>query len=59
MALGNKLDIYLNLERAMFELDETGDPFADRIRNAMDPLWYSLSDVEHEYLDKRPSPFIR
>jgi hypothetical protein len=48
-----RLAAYLTLERAMLALDAAGDPFADRLRDVMDPLWYSLTDEEHALLDAR------
>lgn len=44
---------YLELERLMLILDEEGDRGADALRNAMDPIWYSLSDEERRILDER------
>jgi hypothetical protein len=37
-----RLRRYLELERLMLVLDEEGDSAADALRDAMDPLWYSL-----------------
>ncbi len=38
----------------MLTLDAQGDePLADRIRDAMDPVWYELTDEEHQWLDGR------
>lgn len=48
-----RLAAYLTLERAMLELDSAGDAVADRLRDAMDPLWYGLTDTEHAWLDSR------
>jgi hypothetical protein len=48
-----RLRAYLALERAMLELDEQDDPLADRLRDAMDPLWYGLTDADHAALDAR------
>jgi hypothetical protein len=48
-----RLRAYLSLERAMLDLDERADPLADRLRDAMDPLWYGLTDREHAVLDAR------
>jgi citrate lyase beta subunit len=53
VALSPRLFAYLTLERAMLELDEQNDPLADRLRDAMDPLWIALSDAEHTELDAR------
>jgi hypothetical protein len=47
------LTAYLALEREMLGLDSAGDPLADRLRDAMDPLWYALTDEEHATLDAR------
>lgn len=49
-----RLLAYLDLERAMLALDGQGDEaLADRVRDAMDPLWYALTDDEHQWLDDR------
>ncbi len=48
-----RLLAYLTLERAMLELDEQDDALADRLRDAMDPLWYALTEAEHAELDSR------
>jgi len=48
-----RLAAYLGLEREMLALDAAGDPLADRLRDAMDPLWYGLTDEEHARLDAR------
>lgn len=37
----------------MLALDASGDPLADRLRDAMDLLWYALTDEEHAALDAR------
>lgn len=51
-----RLFAYLDLERAMLALDDRGDEvLADRVRDAMDPLWYGLTDDEHAWLDARAS----
>ncbi len=44
---------YLELERAMLALDEVRDPRADTLRDAMDPLWFDLSDEEQGWLNSR------
>ena len=49
----SQLRIYLELERLMLSLDETDAVSADAIRDAMDPIWYRLSDQERQVLDKR------
>ena len=59
MALSNQLDLYLKLERIMIDLDDRGEPFADQVRDLMDPLWYSLSEEEHEFLDGRGEVDVR
>jgi hypothetical protein len=51
--IGARLAAYLGLERQMLALDAAGDPIADLLRDAMDPLWYALSDEEHAELDSR------
>ena len=44
---------YLALERLMLILDEENDPSAEVLREAMDPLWYSLTDDERRLLNDR------
>ena len=53
MALKNILAAYLALEQEMLKSDAVGDAAADTLRDAMDVLWYSLSDEEHRLLDDR------
>jgi len=48
-----RLAAYLGLEREMLALDAAGDPLADQLRDAMDLLWYALTDEEHRRLDAR------
>jgi hypothetical protein len=48
-----RLRKYLELERLMLVLDEDGDSGADALRDAMDPIWYSLNDEERRALDSR------
>jgi hypothetical protein len=48
-----RLAAYLGLEREMLALDAAGDPLANQLRDAMDPLWYALTDEEHARLDAR------
>ena len=48
-----RLREYLELERLMLILDEGSDSGADALRDAMDPIWYSLSDEERRILDER------
>jgi hypothetical protein len=59
VAMNNNLDLYLRLERIIIELDGQNDPFADQIRDLMDPLWYTLSDEDHQFLDNREEMEIR
>ncbi len=47
-----RLLAYLDLERAMLGLDDLDDPLADNLRDAMDPLWFGLSDEERAMLDR-------
>ena len=55
-----RLRTYVELERLMLILDEDGNPVAaDALRDAMDPLWYSLSDEERRVLDDRTIGRIR
>lgn len=48
-----RLRVYLELERLMLSLDETDAVSADALRDAMDPLWYSLGSQERQLLDER------
>ena len=48
-----RLRKYLELERLMLILDAEGDPTAETLRDAMDPIWYSLTDEERLLLDER------
>lgn len=50
---GSKMQGYLLLEKWMMKFDEMGDLRAENIRDAMDALWYALSDEEHAALDSR------
>jgi hypothetical protein len=55
----SRLDLYLTLERVMLDLDEADDPLADRVRDLMDPVWYSLSPSERAILDARHPEHLR
>ncbi len=59
MALSNNLHLYLRLERLMMEFDDQSDPFADKLRDLMDPLWFSLSEKEREFLNGRENVDVR
>ena len=48
-----RLRQYLEFERLMLTLDETGAPGADALRDAMDPIWYSMNDDERRILNDR------
>jgi hypothetical protein len=52
-----RLSAYLALERQMLALDALGDPIAEMLRDAMDSLWYELSEEEHQVLDNRTVQF--
>lgn len=54
-----RLRRYLELERLMLILDEEGDAGAETLRDAMDPIWYSLTDEERRLLDERRIGRIR
>lgn len=54
-----RLQIYLELERLMLILGEAADPAAEALRDAMDPIWYALSDEERHLLDERRIGRIR
>ena len=53
MALSEKMNLYLRLERIMIDLDDQENPYADKVRDLMDPIWYSMSKEEHAFLDGR------
>lgn len=55
MAVSVRLGAYLSLERAMLALDDAGDPMADALRDALDPLWYGLTDDDRVFLNRRAS----
>ena len=59
MALNEKMHLYLRLERLMIDLDDQGDPFAEKVRDLMDPIWFSLSKEQHEFLDSRGEVDVR
>lgn len=48
-----RLDAYLSLEQAMRALDDADDLLADTLRDALDPIWYALSDEERAFLNGR------
>lgn len=54
-----RLRKYLELERLMLILDEEGDAAAEALRDAMDPIWYSLTEEERRLLDERRIGRIR
>ncbi len=59
MALSEKMHLYLRLERLMIDLDDQGDSLAERVRDLMDPVWFSLSEEEHKFLDGRGEIDVR
>jgi hypothetical protein len=49
-----RLRVYLAAESAVVDLDRAGDDLlADRLREALDPVWYALTNVERAGLDAR------
>jgi hypothetical protein len=58
MADLNRLEAYLALEREMLRLDDRNDDLADSLRDAMDPLWYQLSDEDRSFLNGRTIPAV-
>ncbi len=48
-----RLDAYLDLERTMLALDDAGDAMADVLRDALDPIWYALTDDDRAFLNRR------
>jgi hypothetical protein len=53
------LSLYLGLERLMLVADTFDEHAADTLRDAMDPIWQSLSDEDRELLDRRVVNVIR
>jgi hypothetical protein len=49
----SRLRTYLELERLVLSLEGADPISADAIRDAMDPIWYRLSDDERLTLDER------
>jgi hypothetical protein len=47
------LSIYLALERAMVDFDDSNNPEADQLRERMDSLWLELSTEDDAALDAR------
>ena len=45
-----RLQAYLALERSMLDLDDLDDSLADKLRDAMDPVWYALTDEERSWV---------
>jgi len=48
-----RLRIYLELERLMLALENVDGRAADALRDAMDPIWYALTEQERGVLDQR------
>ena len=48
-----RLKTYLILEQQALALDEIDENLANTIRDVMDPIWYQLTDAEHELLNLR------
>lgn len=44
---------YLNLESVMLTLDALDEALADRVRDAMDPLWHQLPAEDRAWLNTR------
>src|SRR5438552_2610738 len=59
VALSDDLLLYLRLERLMMDLDDRSSPIAERIRDLMDPVWYSLAEEDRKYLDSRGAVEVR
>jgi hypothetical protein len=51
--------LYLSLEDAMLAAEAIDERLADRIRDAMDPIWYALSADERKILNELPVNFIQ
>lgn len=48
-----RMNAYLALEKAMFQLDNEDDSLADTVRDALDPIWRALSKEEQAALNSR------
>lgn len=59
LAMTPLLSLYLSLERLMFVAEGVDERTADVIRDAMDPIWYVLTDEDRETLNHRVVGFIR
>lgn len=53
------LSVYLDLERLMLVAESIDEQAANILRDAMDPIWYALTDADREMLDRREVDFIR
>lgn len=53
------LSLYLGLERLMLVAEGVDERAADVLRDAMDPLWYALTDADRDVLDRRNVNFIQ
>jgi len=53
LAAGDVFASYLDLERAALRLEDRNEALADRVRDAMDPIWRALSDAERACLNNR------
>lgn len=48
-----RLRNYLELERLMLLVEGDNEPTAEALRDAMDPIWYSMTEDERRALDDR------
>jgi hypothetical protein len=48
-----RLRIYLELERVLFLVEADNETAAEALRDAMDPIWYSMTEDERRVLDDR------
>ena len=58
MAMTHLLHFYLDLERLMMVAEGIDEGVANSLRDAMDPIWHSLTDADREVLDQREVNFI-
>jgi len=48
-----RLRIYLELERVLLLVEADNEIAAEALRDAMDPIWYSMTEDERRVLDDR------
>jgi hypothetical protein len=50
-----RLEVYLQLERAMLAIDKLDEAVSDHLREMMDNIWYDLTDEDLAWLNQRAS----